>query len=126
MNVWWLWLMLSGGVGTLARYALASVASRCVLTNFPIGTLVVNLLGCFLFGVAYAVIDRYALGAAYRMVIMTGFLGGFTTFSAYAGETWLLLQAQQYGLALVNVLASNSCSIIGVWSGVALVRLLLK
>lgn len=101
-------IALGGAVGALARYALGLLAMGRVSERFPWGTLAVNLLGCFAIGLAmWAFAQRGAESDdRVRLLIATGFLGSFTTFSAFGYETLTLLRAGQGGLALANVLAN--------------------
>ncbi|HEX5136062.1 MAG TPA: CrcB family protein [Planctomycetota bacterium] len=89
-------IAMGGGLGALARYGLAGlVQGRGV--GFPWGTLAVNALGCLLIG---ALFDRVTADA--RAFVVVGFLGGFTTFSAFGHETVELMRGGQLGLALAN------------------------
>jgi fluoride exporter len=76
---------LAGGIGTLCRYGLGGLVQGDKL--FPWGTAAVNLLGCLAFGLIYAALQRRSLiGSEYQLVILLGFMGGFTTFSSYMYE----------------------------------------
>jgi CrcB protein len=102
-------IALGGAAGTLARYgtaaALRGVSER---TGFPFGTLVINLLGCFLIGYLFALFtERIVLRVEYQQMILIGVLGGYTTFSTFGLETFNLLRARQYTLAAGNLLVSN-------------------
>ncbi len=82
------WLCFAGAAGTLARYGLAGLMQRLLGESFPWGTLTVNALGCFLFGVVWMLAeDRLVISGQTRFVILTGFMGAFTTFSTFAFET---------------------------------------
>jgi fluoride exporter len=119
------WLLLSGGLGTVVRYWLFSYGSL-----FPqhayIATLGVNVFGCLLFGIMYGLCERYMILASYRTIILTGFLGGFTTFSAYAGEAVILFLMQRYASAVGYIVLSNVCSLAAVYGGLVGIRLLVK
>lgn len=93
------------------------------LPNLPLGTLLANWLGGFLMGVALALIQLGSLDAAYwRLLVTTGFLGGLTTFSAFTGESLLLLQKQQYGWALLHTSSHVLGALIFAGLGFALVN----
>ncbi|MBX3357058.1 MAG: fluoride efflux transporter CrcB [Phycisphaeraceae bacterium] len=117
-------LGLSGAAGTLARYGLAGVV-QARSESFPWGTLSVNVLGCFLFGIVWALAgesDRMALSPTTRVLILSGFLGGFTTFSAFGFETAQLMRDSQWALAWANVAANNILGIALFLAGLALGR----
>ena len=76
-----LWLSLAGAVGTLARYSLAGVVHRISGVSFPWGTLTVNIFGCFVAGVLWALFEnRWPLSGETRVLVLVGFMGAFTTF----------------------------------------------
>jgi fluoride exporter len=112
-------IALGGAAGTLARYGTALTAARwSARLAFPLGTLAVNLIGCFLAGLlAGMFVERVAVREDVRLALLVGFLGGFTTFSAFGLETFALGRDGRAGAALVNVLASNLLGILLVWVG---------
>jgi CrcB protein len=95
---------LAGALGTLARWGFVSAAARLSLTAFPWGTLAVNALGCFAFGAVAAVADsREAISHDSRLVLTTGFLGAFTTWSTFAFETDQIFRSGNAGTSAVYV-----------------------
>ena len=110
---------VGGFFGAIARFTLGTaIASRLAVAHFPVGTFTVNLLGCVAIGLCYALAERYGLlGDDTRLFLVTGFLGSFTTFSAFGLETVLLLRTAHYGIAVSNVLLSIFGGIAGVWLG---------
>ncbi|MCX7045393.1 MAG: CrcB family protein [Candidatus Sumerlaeota bacterium] len=116
-------LAVAGGVGTLARYGLSGWAQKLSgSSGFPWGTLAVNLTGCFLAGFAWSVFEsRLGWGVGARTIILVGFMGGFTTFSAYALETGNLLRDAEWTWALGNAAMQNigglACFFIGLITG---------
>ncbi len=103
---------LAGGVGSGARYLVALAAPRIAGTTFPWGTLAVNVLGCFVIAV---IASLPPLSPTTRIVLGTGFCGGFTTYSAFNLETFKLVEQKQVGLALGYVLLTLvACAIAGV------------
>lgn len=115
---------LAGGLGTLARYGLAGLVQRWAGAGFPWGTAAVNMVGCFLFGAAWAVVgERLALSGETRTVILIGFLGAFTRFSTFVGETGQLLAESEWLLAGGNILLQNALGIIVFFLGLATGRL---
>ena len=120
-----LWIGAGGALGALARYTLSGWVQRLGGHDFPWGTLAVNVLGCFLFGVIWSLAeDRLIVSAETRLFVLTGFLGAFTTFSTYLFETGALLRNTQWSAVLLNLLGQNSMGLAGVFLGLALGRLL--
>jgi CrcB protein len=101
-------LALAGGFGALARYGLAGLVQRWGGVEFPWGTLVVNVAGCFLFGVVWAIAaERMAISPELRVIVLTGFLGSFTTFATFMSETYQLLASSEWLPALGNLALTN-------------------
>ena len=115
---------MAGLVGTLGRYWLSAAVARRYGEDFPAGTLAVNVLGCFLAGALFHLLqERFEAGETARSVALVGLLGGFTTFSAYGLQTFTLLRDGQLLLAAVNVVGSNLLGLLMVWAGYSLARL---
>ena len=109
-----------GGVG---RYAIASFVQPTAGGSFPVGTLTVNVLGCFVIGLCAAAFSGpFMIRDEYKAALMIGVLGAFTTFSTFGLETLMLAGANQLGLAVVNILLSNLLGLTGVWVGYRLVQ----
>ncbi len=107
-----------GAVGALLRYAISGWAQRCVNGSFPTGTLFVNLLGCFLIGFLGAFFaGPHLIRDEYRVALLVGLLGAFTTFSTFGWETFALANGGQLGLAVVNIVLSNGAGLVAVWFG---------
>jgi CrcB protein len=112
---------LAGLVGTLLRYWLSGHVARQHGETFPWGTMAVNLIGCLVAGVVfYLTEERFVVNSTVRTVILIGLLGGFTTFSAYGLQTFILLRDGEYGLATLNIVTSNVLGLLMVWVGYAL------
>ncbi len=119
----WLLLLLGGGVGAVLRFALALWIDARVGVHFPWGTLAVNVAGCFGIGVVATLADEHALvSPALRLFLVTGLLGGFTTFSAFGMETWQLIEDGHALIALGNAMASVAAGVAAVVAGVAITR----
>ena len=109
---------VAGLIGTLLRYWLSGLVARQYGETFPWGTLVVNLVGCFLAGaVFYMTEEKFLISPAIRSVVLIGLLGGFTTFSAYGLQTLTLLRDGEIGWAAINIAASNVFGLLMVWTG---------
>jgi CrcB protein len=112
---------LGGLVGTIIRYWLTGLLARQYGETLPWGTIAVNLIGCFLAGVVFHVAEeRMMLDPTARAVIFVGLFGGFTTFSAYGLQTFVLLRDGHFGLAVLNISAANLVGLLLVWAGYAL------
>lgn len=117
-------LCVAGSAGTLARYFLAGIVQRLHPYDFPWGTLVVNALGCFLFGLVWSLAEgRGLISANARAIILVGFMGAFTTFSTFAFETSQLMQRHEMLSAVANLLLSNVLGVVLVFAGLLLGRL---
>lgn len=115
---------LAGLVGTVGRYALSGVVARRFGETFPAGTLVVNLVGCFLAGLLFYLLqERNLVGPTTRTVVMIGFLGGFTTFSSFGLQTFTLLRDGEFWFASFNIVGSNLLGLLLVWAGYTLGKL---
>jgi CrcB protein len=100
-------IIIGGALGTVSRYAVSVLVYRSAGADFPYGTLVVNLTGCFLIGFLASVTeDRLLLGSNIRAFLMIGFCGAFTTFSTFILETANLIKDGETSRALANVLLS--------------------
>ena len=107
MNI--LLVMAGGSIGALSRYAVSLWAARLLGTRFPWGTLTVNLAGCFLIGLAFALAERglNIMNPSMRLFFVTGYLGALTTFSTFGLETVNSLREGTYIVAVSNFLANN-------------------
>jgi len=116
-------LIVFGAVGTLARYGLQGLVQERTGSSFPFGTLVVNLLGCFLLGgiMEYA-LAHVTIPPEWRIGITTGFFGAFTTFSTFSWETTRMLEDGEWTRASIYVLASVIGGLAAVFLGIRLVE----
>ncbi len=106
---------LAGSLGTVTRYLVGLAASRAFGESFPYGTLIVNLLGCFLIAaVAEAALTPTLISPTLRLALTTGFLGGLTTYSSFNLETTRLFQDRAWAAGLVNLLVTaTGCFLAG-------------
>ena len=119
MNV--LSVALGGALGAVARYLTNVGAGRLFGAGFPYGTLTVNIVGSFLMGVLVVVLAERG-GMRFAPLLMTGLLGGFTTFSAFSLDAVTLYERGQVGVAAGYVAASVVLSLAGLFAGLALAR----
>ena len=109
---------LAGFLGTIGRYLLSGFVARRFGETFPTGTLIVNVLGCFLAGLLFYLFqERFLINQTTRTVVMIGFLGGFTTFSSFGLQTFTLLRDGEIFLATINMVLSNVAGLLTVWAG---------
>ena len=105
-------------MGTLGRYIVSTMVYRYLGVSFPYGTLTVNLIGCFLFGLVSGLFEeRHLLTPATRLFLTVGVLGGFTTFSSFGDETLVLLKSGKPAVACLYVGASVLVGVVAVWIG---------
>ena len=110
-------VFIGGGFGSLLRYFINKWVSQTYTTSFPLATFLVNSMGCFLIGFLIMFIGKsYPLPI--KLLLITGFCGGFTTFSAFAFENVELMQNQQIGLALFYTICSVIIGILFTWFGI--------
>jgi CrcB protein len=111
-------IALGGALGSVSRYALSVAVQRLSPPTFPYGTFVVNVVGCLVFGIIVgAARDRFVLGPAERSFLLIGVLGGFTTFSTFAYETFALLQDGELVRAFLNAAGQGLCGLAALWVG---------
>ena len=114
---------VGGALGAVSRYSFGLVAFALIGNRFPWATLGVNVVGSFLIGLAAVLIgDRIVDGELWRPLIIVGFLGAFTTFSAFSLDTLLLLQQGNYNTALAYMLGSVALCLGGTASGMQLAK----
>lgn len=116
-------VFIGGGLGASLRHAINVGCARVCGVNFPYGTFVINISGSLVMGIiaGYLALKGEA-SQPWRLFIMTGILGGYTTFSAFSLDAVTLYQRGEIGLALFYVLGSVALSIAGLVGGLALVR----
>ncbi len=116
-------IAIGGATGSLCRYGMMNGICLLLGRGFPYGTLVVNILGSMLMGVAYVMmIEKIEFSPEWRIGIITGLLGAFTTFSTFSIETLNLIEAGENLKASLNVFLSVTLCISGCWIGIFLTR----
>ena len=122
MNYSWLLVGAGGFIGSICRYGLQQGVQARLPLAWPVGTGTVNVLGCLIAGLLLGLLERHALGAGWRLLLITGFCGGFTTFSAYALENAQLLRGGQLVLAGAYAVGSVVLGVAAVVAGYGLAR----
>lgn len=114
---------LGGAAGSAARYMLSSwTAQHTSDWRFPLGTFLVNVIGCFVIGVLAGLATKHQLmSAEARLLLFSGLMGGFTTFSSFGLETFQLLRRAEFGVAGGYVLLSVAVGLVLLWLGFQLV-----
>jgi CrcB protein len=121
----YLWVGAGGCLGAMARYAVNAWMTRRFGLGMPWGTFAINLSGCFLLGLALAVLDEHmTLPSQLRLALPIGFIGAYTTFSTFEYETLRTLQGGRPSLAIAYLLASVLLGYLAVWLGQASGKLL--
>lgn len=107
-----------GSIGAVLRYLMVSWGQRLTDSPFPIGTIMVNVLGCLIIGFAGArFLGSNQISEHYRMLLFVGLLGGFTTFSTFGWETFVLINDGHILKAMINILITNIVALGAVWVG---------
>lgn len=112
-------------VGGVLRYLLSKVVNEAWESSFPMGTFVVNVLGCFAIGVFFALFERGSIVNAHlRLFLTVGLCGGFTTFSTFANESFLLLRGGSFLVAVLYVALSLVLGLVALYVGYNVVKAL--
>lgn len=113
-----LWVGIGGGMGSMLRFLVSVVTNKFVQGTFPWPTLLVNLSGCFLIGILVSIVTQPPYtDNNMRFLLITGFCGGYTTFSTFANENMVLFENQQYLMAIGYTLLSVVMGVALVWAG---------
>ncbi len=119
----YLLVFIGGGLGASLRHTINVVSGRYLGTAFPYHTFIINITGSIVMGlIAGYLAFKGEAALPWRLFLMTGVLGGYTTFSAFSLDAALLYERGEIGLALFYVLGSVIISILGLFAGLALVR----
>ena len=117
-------LGFAGALGALARYGLALLVQRLNVTGFPWGTFVINMLGCLAFGFIWALAEeRLFISGETRLILLTGFMGAFTTFSTFMFESSQLMRDSEWAFVVGNVVGQNLLGLLLMFLGLTLGRL---
>jgi CrcB protein len=122
----YLLVAIGGALGATARFVVTDLVHRVSSPFFPWGTFIVNVSGCFVFGLVAGLGDaRGVVGPHIRAFVLVGILGGYTTFSSFTFETMSLARAGQIPQALGNILGQVTLGLVAFWAAWALVQALL-
>lgn len=117
-----MYVMVFGAVGALARFGVGKGAKQALGTAFPHETLIVNVLGCLIIGFLMQLAEREGMPKHLHTGLVVGFLGAFTTFSAFGYATFDLLKQGAVSSALLNAALNLALGLLAVWAGVVLAR----
>ena len=119
----YLLVFLGGGLGASLRHSVNIACAKCIGTAFPYGTFIINISGSTVMGlIAGYLAFKGEASQPWRLFVMTGILGGYTTFSAFSLDAALLYERGELGLAALYVVGSVVLSIAGLFAGLALMR----
>jgi len=114
---------LGGGLGSIFRYLVQLGISRLATVAFPAGTFLVNITGCFIIGLLYGLSDKYAtLTTEWRLFLITGICGGYTTFSSFSYESISLFRQENYTYFMAYTVLSVAVGLLATLGGMLLVK----
>jgi len=118
-----LYVGIGGGIGSIFRYVISFFIGRNIPIVFPLGTFLVNCSGCFLIGVFYAWATKYPwFNEEWRLFLITGICGGFTTFSTFSYDGYVLLKSGSYASFLFYAVGTVILGLLATFAGVALFK----
>lgn len=115
---------LGSFLGGISRYLITLFIQNKFLSTFPYGTLFVNITGCFLIGVVYALSDKGNVSPVWRIFLATGVMGGYTTFSSFSNETVSMIRDAQYLAAFSYVAFSIIIGLAATFAGISIIKYL--
>jgi CrcB protein len=119
-------IALGGGIGAVLRYLVSSFTHNIYGRIFPLGTLIVNVTGCFFIGFLTCLFEKVSIGNNLRLFIFIGILGGYTTFSTFGLESFNLMKNAEIKYSVENVILSNVLGIGFVYVGYIACKFILK
>ena len=116
---------LGGALGSVARYKLGGfILHRTASSDFPFSTFSINVFGCFVIGLLSGLVEHHDLfSPSARLLLFTGLLGGFTTFSAFGYESLFLFRRNLIAISFLYITASVLCGLVAVWMGTKIIDL---
>lgn len=122
-----IWISLGGVIGTVLRYLITIYFEQNKTSDFPLGTFIINIAGCFVIGfVSELSVNTALIRPELRLALTSGFAGAFTTFSTFVLENYKLSQDSQYFISFLYMILSVSCGAILLYLGVLLARIITK
>lgn len=118
-----IYVAIGGAIGSILRYLVSNFLNNTWKINFPMGTFIVNLLGCFLIGILIGLFEKQIIiNNLYKFLLITGFCGGFTTFSTYGYECLQQIHSEQWLNFVLYIALSNGIGVLMVYLGMSLLR----
>ncbi|AIF50916.1 fluoride efflux transporter CrcB [Pelosinus sp. UFO1] len=115
---------VGGSIGATTRYLVSIWAAGRFGAGFPYGTLIVNVVGCFIIGAFMtATTEKFIISPYWRLIVTVGFVGGLTTFSSFSYETFKLMEDGSLALAMYNILSNCVLGFFATWLGIGTARL---
>lgn len=116
---------LGGGIGSIFRYLASQLVQKYYNGLLPLGTLLINVAGSLLIGILLGCLDRYQFtNTDFKYLFITGFCGGFTTFSTFSAENIALIQSDHAGIAFTYIGLSVMLSLAACWAGLTLFKMI--
>ncbi|HBM16235.1 MAG TPA: fluoride efflux transporter CrcB [Lentisphaeria bacterium] len=119
-------IFIGGGAGAVCRYLVCAAMGHFSYLSFPPGTLTVNLIGSLIIGILFEFFERFIVPPEIRLLLTTGFLGGFTTFSSFALDNTVLLEQSRYFSLFQDMIIHNLAGLFCVILGIMSVKMTLK
>jgi CrcB protein len=115
----YLWVFIGGGLGSMCRFGISQIFSSSN-SAFPWGTFVANAISCIVLGYLLGIMLKEPLSPMWKLLLATGFCGGFSTFSTFSGDTLLLFQSGQHTYAMLNIAGSILMGLLCIFIGLKL------
>lgn len=114
---------IGGAIGSILRYTTVNSINRIFNATFPLGTFIVNLIGCLIIGIIIAAAEKEQLiNNEIKLLLVAGFCGGFTTFSSFSLENIQLLNLSNFSALALNIFGSVLLGVFGVWLGLNIIK----